>query len=380
MFIKHTKRNINALPPPSTHRGSNQKLDFSIIIPVYNVDLKLLTKLIDRLQKSFLRERKIAYEIILVDDGSKYPDNYKHLAQKYGIVYLTHSRNLSLFQARITGLSSAKGDFILSIDADDLLLNMDWSALLKLFTDNEIDVISLPMQCSVSPLIKGDLKHALVGKIVGQEVYKQFASEVNWNFVGKVYRATVIKRFLCLVKRNSQKSYINIAEDFCLTTCLFTLVRAHLYTDSVGRYFYYLHEGTLTRNDWHLSLASTQSYLEQLCEVRRLIFQFFKDNSVEKDKYDKLNSMYCLLFQYNYPKFKPWLEKQPNLYELMKEAFPKDTIMENDVYLLKQTQQTPPTTFKKFLNYVFPPYSVRRVLLRIICATILRIRLKITGV
>lgn len=372
MITECTKQKINTLPPPHL----NQKLDFSIIIPVYNADLKLLKKLIAQLQKSFLKERGITYEIILIDDGSKYPSNYKYLAQQYGIVYLAHPRNLSLFQARITGLSFAKGDFILSIDADDLLLSMDWKAILDLFTDHEIDVITLPMQCSVSPLIKGDLKHNSVGKIVGQEVYRQFASGAHWNFVGKVYRATVIKKLLYLLKRDSKKSYINIAEDFCLTTCLFTLVKAHLYTNSVGRYFYYLHEGTLTRNNWHLSLANTQSYLEQLCEVRHLIFQFFEDNSVEKDKYDKLIWLYRLLYQYNYPKFNLWLQKQPNLYKLMKQAFPKDTITENNVYLLKQTPQTPPTTFKKFLNFVFPSFSVRRALLRSIYAAILGLRQK----
>lgn len=368
MIAEYTKQTISAPP-----QRLNENVDFSCIIPVYNADLKLLTRLIDQLQKSFLKEKRISYEIILVDDGSTYPNNYKQLAQKYEIVYLAHHHNLSLFQARITGLSFARGDFILSIDADDLLLNMNWSEMLNLFSDDEIDVVTLPMQCSVSPLIQGDLKYNPTGKIVGKEVFNQFASGAHWNFVGKVYRSTVIKRLVRLLEKNCQKSYINIAEDFCLTTCLFTLVKAHLYNNSVGRYFYYLHEGTLTRNDWHLSLANTQTYLEQLCEVRRLIFQFFKDNTVEKDKYDKLILLYRLLFQYNYPKFNPWLKKQPNLQELMTQAFPKDAISENNVCLLKQPPQ-PPTAFKKFLNFVFPTYSVRRAFLRSIYTTILKLK------
>lgn len=91
---------------------------FSIIVPVYNVE-KYLKDTID----SVLKQDFTDYELILVNDGSK--DNSKKICLEYAKqdsrIKLINKENEGVSIARNTGLSEAKGDYILFLDSDDLL-------------------------------------------------------------------------------------------------------------------------------------------------------------------------------------------------------------------------------------------------------------------
>jgi len=91
---------------------------FSIVVPVYNV-AEYLPACLD----SILIQDLSDCEIILVDDGStdnesaSICDSY---AQKHGDkVRVIHQENQGLGGARNTGISSAKGEYLIFIDSDD---------------------------------------------------------------------------------------------------------------------------------------------------------------------------------------------------------------------------------------------------------------------
>ncbi len=94
---------------------------YSIILPTYNEreNLPIIFYLIDK----YLKEAKLNYEVVIVDDNS--PDNTLEIAQalqsSYGkkhVAIVSRSGKLGLGTAYIAGLKVAKGDRIILMDAD----------------------------------------------------------------------------------------------------------------------------------------------------------------------------------------------------------------------------------------------------------------------
>ena len=93
------------------------KFNYSIIVPVYNVE-NYLKKCID----SILVQSYDNYEIILINDGST--DNSPEICNQYAntqpqkIKYISQE-NMGLSEARNSGIKYATGNYILFIDSDD---------------------------------------------------------------------------------------------------------------------------------------------------------------------------------------------------------------------------------------------------------------------
>ncbi len=91
-------------------------MQFSVIIPVYNVE-KFLVRCVD----SVLNQTWPDFEVILVDDGS--PDNCPRICDEYAKkdprVRVIHKPNGGLVSARNVGIHAAQGDYICYVDGDD---------------------------------------------------------------------------------------------------------------------------------------------------------------------------------------------------------------------------------------------------------------------
>ena len=88
----------------------------SFIVPVYNLERKVVDKCID----SILNQSFKNYEIIIVDDGSNNGiQNYcDELSVSYKIKVI-HQSNSGLAVARNAGMLAATGDWIVHVDGDD---------------------------------------------------------------------------------------------------------------------------------------------------------------------------------------------------------------------------------------------------------------------
>lgn len=87
---------------------------FSIVIPSYNQQ-EFLPDAIE----SALEQKKDGKQIIVVDDGST--DNSLKIAQSYPVKVISQV-NKGLASARNTGIMNACGEYILPLDADDILM------------------------------------------------------------------------------------------------------------------------------------------------------------------------------------------------------------------------------------------------------------------
>lgn len=88
----------------------------SVIIPCYNHGDFILEAVDSVKHQSFL-----AYEIIVVDDGSTEPGTLEILSGLYekGDVKLIQQQNAGVSSARNSGIAHADGEYILPLDADD---------------------------------------------------------------------------------------------------------------------------------------------------------------------------------------------------------------------------------------------------------------------
>lgn len=110
----------------------------SIIVPVFNCE-----KTLEECVKSLLSQTHINVEIILVDDGST--DLSPAICDNYAVenenIRALHTENRGPSHARNLGLKSARGDYILYVDADDTIEPNACETLLEGMISDEIDFV-----------------------------------------------------------------------------------------------------------------------------------------------------------------------------------------------------------------------------------------------
>ena len=92
-----------------------QKINLSIIVPVYNEEKTIL----DLLKKITILEKECELEIIIVNDGSS--DNSKQIIEsnkEFYSKFVSLEKNLGKGKAIIEGLKTCSGDYVIIQDAD----------------------------------------------------------------------------------------------------------------------------------------------------------------------------------------------------------------------------------------------------------------------
>ena len=111
----------------------------SVVIPVYNV-APYLQECVD----SVLSQRFTDFEVLLVDDGSTDGSGAicDELAQKDPRVVVLHQENGGACSARNCGIDHARGEFLVFVDADDLVTE-DY---LQHLMDSDADIVVAGLQ------------------------------------------------------------------------------------------------------------------------------------------------------------------------------------------------------------------------------------------
>jgi glycosyltransferase involved in cell wall biosynthesis len=96
----------------------NSETRVSIVMPVYNGEEFLRSAI-----ESILKQTFIAYELIIINDGST--DQSEPIILSFSdkrILYINHGKNKGLVAALNTGFSAASGKYIARMDQDDICL------------------------------------------------------------------------------------------------------------------------------------------------------------------------------------------------------------------------------------------------------------------
>ncbi len=133
---------------------TNNKLLFSIIVPVYNIE-KYINKCLD----SLITQTYKNIEIILVDDGStdecgKICDEY---VTKDNRIKVIHKKNGGQGSARNKGLQIANGDYVVFVDGDDFIPKNAIEVLAKCLESNNYDILCFDLYQMNNGIVTGRL-------------------------------------------------------------------------------------------------------------------------------------------------------------------------------------------------------------------------------
>ena len=117
--------------------GKENKIDVSVVVPVYNVE-KYLPECIN----SLLNQNGVRIEIIMIDDGST--DNSGAIAEQYANqhdrIKVVHRENMGVSSARNIGLTMTEGEYVIFIDSDDHVKEDSLSELYHIATGQNADI------------------------------------------------------------------------------------------------------------------------------------------------------------------------------------------------------------------------------------------------
>lgn len=193
----------------------------SIIIPIYNTEKLFLEKCI----KSILEQSYEAFEILLIDDGSKkeyirYLDEFSNIDSR---IKTFHSKNRGVSYARNKGLKLAKGEFVVFVDADDWIEKSFLEQAVEYIENEQLDLVigSVCKQYKNKKEIKGIITEKKILIYEGnhiQSIVKQIIScssdqnspELKNCMMGAVWCKMYRKRLLDGYEFNEK---IQLAED-----------------------------------------------------------------------------------------------------------------------------------------------------------------------
>ncbi len=125
-------------------------MKLSLIIPVYNTE-KYLSRCLSSIFEQAMDMSNI--EVVIVDDGST--DNssliIKKFQEKFDNIKIVVQENKGLSEARNTGVSNSKGEYIWFIDSDDSITENSLEDIIKLINKIDFEILFFGFNYILSP-------------------------------------------------------------------------------------------------------------------------------------------------------------------------------------------------------------------------------------
>lgn len=317
-----------------------------VIIPVYNAE-----KYIKRTIKSVINQTYKNWNLIIVNDGSidKSQMICNEFSRKDSRIRLINQQNSGSISARIKGILESTANYIMFLDADDLLEVEIMDKLYHLLKQNDSDIAA----CSYKRLSKHGLLlshkkfNSSVKEYIGNEILVDFFTDSN---IGASMWGKLYKKELFLRNLNQLKQLPNIfyGEDSLINALILKSTKKVITTNE-PLYVYRFGGGSSGMSeksldelvilyDWrkkflkeHLDLKYNFYNLNQVLNVIIFYYHFQKEPfSIEKiaselstiindiDLYGKdyyYRDVYKNLTTYDYKKFKS-IYKEPLIYRI----------------------------------------------------------------
>ena len=228
----------------------------TVVIPIYNVE-----KYLKRCIESILIQEWKNYDILLVDDGStdSSPQICDDYAKVYDFISVIHKKNGGLSEARNTGISHAKGDYVYFPDSDDWLEPQTFKELADVLESQEFDIVSFNRE-----FVKGE-EDTIVSDPLVTQVYEgkdAFVQMLKHSYITGFANDKIYKKSL-FIDNNISFPKGKYYEDLGTNYKLFLSAKNVFATNQ--KYYHYL----IDNPD-----SITQSWNEQKFSD---MFEFYKD-------------------------------------------------------------------------------------------------------
>lgn len=153
---------------------------FSVIIPVYNGERYLPDCLISLNNQSYQD-----FEVLVVDDGSSDGSGEiaDHYASLHGNARVLHGENQGPLLARRRGLSQCQGDYVVFLDADDMLRFDALERLACCIAETGADIVSFRFSRNADFSTKDDDTYVTEGFYKGDDyrLFQRAVCSARWN-------------------------------------------------------------------------------------------------------------------------------------------------------------------------------------------------------
>ncbi|SCJ80079.1 Chondroitin polymerase [Anaerotruncus sp. 2789STDY5834896] len=299
------------------------KPSISIIIPVFNASCYL-----SRCIKSIRGQSFVAWELIVVDDGSTddSADIYHRFASLDNRIHIFRQKNAGPSSARNTGIRHAKGDYVVFVDADDWLEPNMLATLHALIKTSDLALCGYYRDFfkphknifkEISVTIPSTTLHLYdIDNTVFNELYKKSYLNALWN---KLYRNDFIKKnSLCF------REDIQIGEDLLFN--LAYLSNINTIRISSEPLYHYVEENSrsLTRKFTPERIRYNELVYQSICTFKTDVLSLTHPNTVDSDIY--LRGCFTILEQIFSSKDLRETEKNIYVQKILNSAFTSQAI------------------------------------------------------
>ena len=291
------------------------KIKFSVIVPVYNVE-----KYIEECLDSILKQDYDNYEILLIDDGStdKSGNICEIYASKNEKIKVFHKKNGGLSSARNFGLERATGDYVVFVDSDDYIASWSLTEFYKILKNKNFDILETRLTEVIGEEKKYLDEH--LEKYFSQGFNKERAIEWIIKQSENIWPAQKKIVSLSYIKKNNLKFWEGkLHEDVDWTSRI--CYTANSYTALIRPWYYYRvqREGSITSS---VKLKNVLSILE----IAEFHYNYYIKNRNETTQkiieeiikgVCSLLSKSCYLTTEEKKEIKKYLEKNKNIFNVI---------------------------------------------------------------
>lgn len=237
---------------------SMNKLEISIIVPVYNVE-----KYLDHCVDSILAQSFRGFELILVDDGS--PDNCGIICDEYvqkdPRVRVIHQKNQGVSAARNNGVAASFGEYVTFVDSDDWVDSRFLARMYEQIEEYEADMCVMHIQKVAHD---EENRNAFGGEariLTSREAIECYCRDYNEKILGPM--AKLMRREIAL--NNPFPEDRSYAEDLATTYRWYH--NSDRIVDLSDRLYYYrVREGSAVRSRYSINKLANLRTLEEIME------------------------------------------------------------------------------------------------------------------
>ena len=263
----------------------------SIIIPIYNKQNYIL-RILRSIQNQSLKE----IEIVFTDDNSE--DKSVFLVEKYQnedprIKLLKHNKNQGTLINRNEGAKNSQGEYLLFIDADDLLLNDILNKTFIIASQKNLDIVQFRAFWGddLENLYQYDFygfKHKttiITQPELSKLMYYEYEHEnktlqTEYNLWGKLIKREIYLKILENIDKYYLEQHMTLHEDGLILFVLFKVAKTYLFIEEFGMFYVRNENSSLAnlRKDKNINKTVRDSFL-----YLKFMFEYTGENVYEKN-------------------------------------------------------------------------------------------------
>ena len=243
------------------------------------------------------------YELIFVDDFSE--DNSKKIIEKLKkkdkrIKLIRNKKNMGAFYSRYIGELSAKGEFIIFIDCDDIVLKNGIFNSYQYIKKNNIDIIQFHIvrqdknQIYISNFsnnYKKTIYQPYLSYVHYYNIEKRIGAEYNYALWNKLIKREIAIKAFKWIGELFLKEKIIIYNDCIILFSLLKNANSYKYIDEIGYYYYSTNKNSTSRS-WK-NYKKSNEILHSIFTIINFLYE--RTDNTYLDKY------FCLYkLQINY--------------------------------------------------------------------------------